>query len=49
MTSMLRGVGRFLAANLNPVEHGVHHHAGPAGAYACRSRRCVSPRHADDL
>jgi hypothetical protein len=47
MTSMLRSVGRFLASNLNSVEQGVHYHAGPAGAYACRSRRCVSPRHLD--
>jgi hypothetical protein len=47
MTSILRSVRRFLTANLTPVEQGVHSHAGPAGAYACRSRRCVSPRHLD--
>lgn len=47
MTSMLRSLGRFLASNLNPVEQGVHYHAGPAGAYPCRSRRCVSVRHVD--
>jgi hypothetical protein len=47
MTHVLKRLGRFLASNLNTVEQGVHYHPGPAGAYACRDSRCVTPRHPD--
>jgi hypothetical protein len=43
MTTKLRTIAGRLAANLNPVESGVHFHAGPAGPYVCENPRCVSP------
>jgi hypothetical protein len=43
MTSLLKRLGNSLASGLNPVEQGVHHHPGPAGPYACRSSRYVTP------
>jgi|tagenome__1003787_1003787.scaffolds.fasta_scaffold13742892_2 hypothetical protein len=43
MRTMLKTVARALAANLNPVESGVHYHAGSAGPYACQDPRCVTP------
>ena len=43
MTVFLKRVAAGLAANLNPVEQGVHFHAGPAGPYVCDSPQCVSP------
>jgi hypothetical protein len=43
MRQKLKSIARVLGANLNPVERGVHFHAGPAGPYVCDHDGCVSP------
>jgi hypothetical protein len=48
MTTIIRRASRFISRNLNPVEDGVHFHAGPAGPYVCDHAGCVSPHLAID-
>jgi hypothetical protein len=43
MKRTIKKLAGVLATNLNPVEHGVHFHPGPAGPYVCENPRCVSP------
>lgn len=42
MKLTIKKLTRALAANLNPVEQGVHFHPGPAGPYVCENPRCDS-------
>ena len=43
MTKLTKTLTRAIAHNLNPARDGAHMHAGPAGPYACRAERCLSP------
>ena len=43
MKRTIKKLAGVLATNINPVEHGVHFHPGPAGPYVCENPRCVSP------